>query len=222
MSSVHSAVVKNSNGQSLLQVLPSPLPYLSGSAVVSTLSTLYGAEKSSTAQLSQTGVIGLLPPLLSANTLNVEAQGYLTALTLSANAAANALACGSVLAGQTSETDEFGDLALWLGEGHYGKGHEREVLEALGLHGALGPQIKITPVEIPAAVYLPSNLAELVARSSEGKRLSSLLSQLDHIYSFTVQPMPAGGGSVAQFLLGHRSHEGFSGWAGLVGIGVWS
>lgn len=58
---------------------------------------------------------------------------YLRDLTISANKAAESLACGSILAGQSSEADEFGDIAIWLGAGKYGEGNEVEVLEALDL-----------------------------------------------------------------------------------------
>lgn len=46
---------------------------------------------------------------------------------------ANALACGSILAGPSSDSTEYGDVGIWLGEGPYGRGCEREVLDALGL-----------------------------------------------------------------------------------------
>ncbi|KAJ8497157.1 hypothetical protein ONZ51_g694 [Trametes cubensis] len=52
---------------------------------------------------------------------------------LCANAAAASLACGSILAGHASEADEYGDIAFWLGEGEYDKGHELEILQSLAL-----------------------------------------------------------------------------------------
>lgn len=58
---------------------------------------------------------------------------YLRDLASAANSTANENACGSVLAGQTSEADEFGDICLWLGTGLYGEGHEADILRALNL-----------------------------------------------------------------------------------------
>ncbi|KDQ57738.1 hypothetical protein JAAARDRAFT_35423 [Jaapia argillacea MUCL 33604] len=60
-------------------------------------------------------------------------QEQLRDLVLSSQEVANSAACGSFVAGQSSESDEFGDVAVWLGEGDFGKGNELRVLEALGL-----------------------------------------------------------------------------------------
>ena len=66
-------------------------------------------------------------------------------LTLLANVAAGSLACGSILAGQGSEADEFGDVGFWLGPGSYGTGHELAVLHALGLeHACAAQQVSFT------------------------------------------------------------------------------
>lgn len=40
---------------------------------------------------------------------------------------------GSILAGLRSESDEYGDVGVWLGQGEFGISHERSVLRALGL-----------------------------------------------------------------------------------------
>ena len=68
---------------------------------------------------------------------------FLVNLTRRAASAASALACGSILAGATSETDEYGDIAFWLGEGDFGPGREREVLDALGLKSCTTPESKV-------------------------------------------------------------------------------
>ena len=39
----------------------------------------------------------------------------------------------SILAGLRSESDEFGDMGVWLGAGDYGKGREKDVIDALGM-----------------------------------------------------------------------------------------
>jgi hypothetical protein len=62
-----------------------------------------------------------------------EVRVFLRDLASAANSTANENACGSVLAGQTSEADEFGDICLWLGIGSYGEGNEANILRALNL-----------------------------------------------------------------------------------------
>ena len=63
-----------------------------------------------------------------------EVRVYLRDLASTANSTANENSCGSVLAGQGSDTDEFGDICFWLGSGPYGEGHEANVLRALNLY----------------------------------------------------------------------------------------
>lgn len=58
---------------------------------------------------------------------------YFENLALLANKAAESLTCSSILAGQGNESDDMGDVALWLGEGDYGPGKERNVLKLLNL-----------------------------------------------------------------------------------------
>ena len=66
-----------------------------------------------------------------------EAELCLKQLTSTANAAAASVLCGSILAGHTSDADDFGDVAIYLGPGDYGPGHERNVLQLLGLENVL-------------------------------------------------------------------------------------
>ncbi|KAJ7502770.1 hypothetical protein B0H11DRAFT_1986249 [Mycena galericulata] len=65
-----------------------------------------------------------------------------------AQRAADSVLCSSVLAGHSSESDEFGDVAVWLGPGAFGKGNEQAVLKKLGLeHGArVGPLTRVERV----------------------------------------------------------------------------
>ena len=63
-----------------------------------------------------------------------EVRVYLRDLASTANSTANENSCGSVLVGQGSDTDEFGDICFWLGNGPYGEGHEANVLRALNLY----------------------------------------------------------------------------------------
>jgi hypothetical protein len=63
---------------------------------------------------------------------------YLRDLASAANStsAANEDACGSVLAGQTSEADEYGDICVWLRTGPYSEGHVN-ILRALNLSDSI-------------------------------------------------------------------------------------
>jgi len=63
-----------------------------------------------------------------------EVRVYLRDLAAAANTTANENSCGSVLAGQGSDTDEFADICFWLGNGPYGEGHEANVLRTLNLY----------------------------------------------------------------------------------------
>ncbi len=66
-----------------------------------------------------------------------EAKAYLKQLTRTANAAAASVLCGSILAGHTSDADDFGDVAIYLGPGNFGPGHEQGVLQLLGLENVM-------------------------------------------------------------------------------------
>jgi len=146
---------------------------------------------------------------------------YLEDLTFSANNAANSLACGSLLAGQTSESDEYGDVSFWLGEGDYSKGHERDVLKALKLEPSFGHHLEIHGLEMSSA-HLPT-CVQMPQPTPEAEACVGMLSQLQDVYAFTAEPLPREKGAIAYFLLGHYDHkEGASGWAGLVGVGICS
>jgi len=60
-------------------------------------------------------------------------KGQIKALVEAAEEAATSLACGSILVGLGSESDDNGDVGLWLGDGPYAHGQENEVLKALDL-----------------------------------------------------------------------------------------
>lgn len=66
-----------------------------------------------------------------------EVQEYLYDLAHTAQVAAEAQACSSILAGAGSESDDTGDAAFWLGEGQF-EGRAEEVVRALGLEGWAG------------------------------------------------------------------------------------
>jgi len=58
---------------------------------------------------------------------------YLQKLVRAAQQTAESHYCGSFVAGQTSESDEFADIGVWLGKGNYQRNHEKEILDKLGL-----------------------------------------------------------------------------------------
>lgn len=132
-----------------------PAPIISAS-----LPRILMAEASVTpryAASTASAVYGGNPPYLDARTAPIlvprgEASGdvereFLADLTQRAAAAASSLACGSILAGTTSESDEYGDVAFWLDGGDFVPGREREILNALGLTSRIAPQLKVS---IPA------------------------------------------------------------------------
>jgi hypothetical protein len=88
-------------------------------------------QKATLAHLYRTSSIIKVASLISAPP--PEVRVYLRDLATAANNTANENACGSVLAGQGSEADEFGDICVWLGIGPYSEGHEVNILRALNL-----------------------------------------------------------------------------------------
>jgi len=208
-------LVEDPQGHPLVRTVPSQLPSATGSAVSATPSTLY-------AQSAETQHSGATPSAILAQSASAppsKVEDYLVGLTTKANAAANALFCGSILAGRSSESDEFGDVAFWLGEGQYEQGHERGILLALGLEALLGSNTKITPMEISTEARLPSSTASLVHECAEAAELVSLLSRWTKTYGFTVEALPGAAGTTAYFLLGYHEADA-AGWAGLLGLGV--
>lgn len=143
------------------------------------------------------------------------------ALVEAAEEAATSLACGSILVGLGSESDDNGDVGLWLGNGPYARGQESEVLKALDLMDwAQGEEI--VPVELQPPDHLPSTLpASANLKSNKAMEMfAKLLSSFEQKHCFRVKKGGSGsGGLVAVFLLGKSSDAG---WGGLVGLGVWA
>ncbi|KAF8268643.1 hypothetical protein EI94DRAFT_1134510 [Lactarius quietus] len=144
-----------------------------------------------------------------------EVRVYLRDLASIANSTANENSCGSVLAGQGSDTDEFGDICFWLGSGPYGEGHEVNVLRALNLYDSTR---QITPGQLQPSTSLPSNFKLL--HMNEFTKLSVLLTKLrDKVY-FCMNGGPRANGTTVHFLVGRLAEGNLSGWVGLVGIGM--
>ena len=70
--------------------------------------------------------------------------GY-NCLMTPANAAAASVLCGSILAGHTSDADDFGDVAVYLGPGNFGPRHEREALWSLSVRNVLDLNMTLSP-----------------------------------------------------------------------------
>ena len=100
-------------------------------AIKSTITLLRSLQQEERLDLTGTGK-GILGRPASG-----EIEAYVNELTTEANKAAESLFCGSILAGQTSETDEYGDVGVWLGDlgiGPTASGSDQEaIVEALSL-----------------------------------------------------------------------------------------
>ncbi|KAI0051259.1 hypothetical protein FA95DRAFT_1602930 [Auriscalpium vulgare] len=144
-------------------------------------------------------------------------RAYIEALTNAANSTANAAACGSVLAGQGSESDIFGDVGVWLGDGAYGPGAEKAVLAALKCQSWLHHGRTIRHAELQPSTSLP---ATFKPAAGGGMELKELLGRLTDKHYFSIVGGAELDGDVAHFLIGRLSLGGVRGWAGLVGMGV--
>ncbi|KAG6878533.1 hypothetical protein C0993_004431 [Termitomyces sp. T159_Od127] len=127
-------------------------------------------------------------------------QQYLRRLACAANADAADMACSSILAGQGSESDDTGDVALWLGSGDHAS--PELVLGTLGLSDwAASGKVAASAFAAPP-----------------GSRVETLLGEMEDVFSFRVQAAMTGG-VVLFFLVGRVAGAG---WAGLAGIGTWT
>ncbi len=115
----------------------SGLPSTSISSIYATRSALYHEIRTSHTAIPPDLIV--LPPSLSPPPK--DAADFLMELTACANAAATSAACGSIIAGHNSETDEFGDIAFWLGPGSYEQGNELAVFRALNLPVGSHPEV---------------------------------------------------------------------------------
>ncbi|KAJ6607766.1 hypothetical protein B0H10DRAFT_2070350, partial [Mycena sp. CBHHK59/15] len=141
-----------------------------------------------------------------------DVQLYFASLASAAERAATSAACSSILAGHTSESDEFADVSIWLGQGAYGKGHELAVLKKLGLEPLVADG-RVSPVELSIPRMIPVTID---AANLELDAFAAKLAELKDLHCFSLRP--ASGSDVIYSLVGKNS----SGWGGLLGIGIWS
>nr|GAT57712.1 predicted protein [Mycena chlorophos] len=115
----------------------------------------------------------------------------------------------AILAGHSSESDEFCDVGVWLGEGNFGKGNETLVLDTLGLkQGTITSVSLANPTNIPTTVRVTSTTKELDAFAQK-------LAALKELHCFSSRSPSSS--DVIYSLIG-KSAAG--GWGGLVGIGT--
>ncbi|KAI0371046.1 hypothetical protein BV20DRAFT_965689 [Pilatotrama ljubarskyi] len=169
-----------------------------------------------TPELAKLGLsFAIVPSTLDARDVAPPLQRYLKDLTVCANAAAASLACGSILAGHTSEADEFGDIAIWLGNAEYGRGHELDALMSLGLQPLVSAEGEVEEVKISPHSGLPITVHAPDDANAEVARLRELLHRLADPRIFCTRA------SLSVYLLLGRYEAGVeAGWAGLLGVGV--
>jgi len=142
--------------------------------------------------------------LSESNTPSSKTLTFLRNLLLSTTKSAALNSSSSYLAGPSNESDEYGDVALYLcpssSTQSLGKeGSERETLALIGLETILSKEsASIEPHSIP-------------------KSHSEYIDQLEEKYAFRVEGA-TDGGTVLFFLVGRYESD----WVGLVGVGVWS
>jgi len=145
--------------------------------------------------------------LVSSNASNQpskESLSFLRSLLLSTTQSALSNSTSSFLAGPSSESDEYGDIALYLcptsSHPSLGKGSESEILSLLGLSDLLSNE----NVEIKS--HKPPNI-----NSHE------YLSKLKDVYCFRVEGATKDG-TVLFILIGQYQSD----WLGIIGVGIWS
>ncbi|KAL1701213.1 hypothetical protein EV121DRAFT_294482 [Schizophyllum commune] len=136
-------------------------------------------------------------------------QNYLYSLAKDAEEAAVSQSCSSILAGLGSESDDFGDVAVWLGQGEYGRGHEADALKRLGFEQwATHGQISVLP---PSSV-----LANFKQPTPQLAKLAEDIAWLTDAHFFRLQVPGMSGGVVVFFYLGQLAAHGKpAGWGGL-------
>ncbi|KAF5325709.1 hypothetical protein D9611_000164 [Ephemerocybe angulata] len=163
-----------------------------------------------TASLLSTSLVSLSPAnlILAAPGSDKTAVQYLQGLAALAKDAAEDHACGSVLAGQGSEADDFGDIAFWLGTGKYDQDNANRVMDALGLDASQIRPVPLTHAGLPTAAFNPQ---------IEGGEFIEELKRLGEKYC--IRASIPGEATVVFVLVGQYGNVG---WGGLIGAGIWS
>ncbi|TFK87080.1 hypothetical protein K466DRAFT_653343 [Polyporus arcularius HHB13444] len=184
-------------------------------AIANTLAALVGPEAKSRLDAGS-APFAIASAQAAASTVRPSTAEYLKELAYSANAAAASVYCGSVLAGHTSEADEYGDIAVFLGPGetgvNFGPGHERDILDALGLGHLLQDGHTLEKVDLSSTTSLPPTINVPSETGTQLRQLVEELKKLKGTHAFYVR-----GRLTVYFLVGRSDAEG---WVGLAGIGV--
>jgi len=187
--------------ESSLRIEAKDIDIESVKAIHNTLGVLSSLTSSSSAGFSPSNFT-LLPNPSPSEQPSKETLVFLRTLLLSTTDSALSNSSSSFLAGPSSESDEYGDVGLYLcpnSTSSLSKGSESQILDLLGLSSLLSkPDASIKP-------FKPTH------NSNE------YLHQLEDIHSFRVEGA-TDDGTVLFFLVGRYRSD----WLGLVGIGVWS
>ncbi|KAG8904733.1 hypothetical protein FRB99_001272 [Tulasnella sp. 403] len=168
----------------------------------------------------------LVAPTAS-RSISTNASSYLASLVGTAHEAATAVLCGSILGGRGSESDDYSDYAIFIGElpegGAAGVGSKEfaeECIKALGLGRWLeSSQVQIVTSKSPP---LPASLDGIPEFQRDGSQaavaqLRAELHVLQDVFECRVVTSDSGG-LVLHFLLG----KGEGGWQGLGGASTWA
>ncbi|KAG2113904.1 uncharacterized protein F5147DRAFT_607850 [Suillus discolor] len=135
---------------------------------------------------------------------------YLEKLVRAAQQTAESHYYGSFVTGQSSESDEFADIGVWLGEGNYQRNYEKEILNKLGL--IVWADAEIVQMD---GLYDEKLKVELESSESEANTISALLDSLEDCHRFFARRHWQDS-YFACFLVGRSK----AGWCGLASIGV--
>ncbi|KAG1865871.1 hypothetical protein DFJ58DRAFT_770588 [Suillus subalutaceus] len=193
-------------------IITEQLNIQSQQATVRTLQILFLRSK------AQLGPIHYNPPIFLLQSSSIapsytdaapqDVTDYLEKLVRAAQQTAESHYCGSFVAGQTSESDEFADIGIWLGEGNYQRNHEKEILDKLGL-------IAWADAEIYQMDGLYDEKVKVELEGAEESVIGKLLDSLEDCHRFFARRQDS---YLAYFLIGRLK----AGWCGLASIGVTS
>ncbi|THH09874.1 hypothetical protein EW145_g1704 [Phellinidium pouzarii] len=137
---------------------------------------------------------------------------FVAELAASARATAVTHACSSVLAGHASESDEYGDVGLWIdAQMHPIKPADDPLKNARA--------VLIISVELAQDTKLPS-VFKGSPEDDDVAYLAEVLAQLEHCFAFSVKLDNKA--TALHFLLGQMQGDDGCGWVGLLGVGTWS
>jgi len=134
-----------------------------------------------------------------------KALDFLRSLLLSTTQSAISNSSSSFLAGPSNESDDYGDVAIYLcpssPSSSFGKeGSEKDILSLMGMGDLTRKEsLSIKPYSIPKTSH------------------SQFVDQLEDKYAFRVEGA-SDGGTVLFVLVGRYESD----WVGLVGLGVWT